>query len=106
MIKIISQKAPSITCRAAVTNPLLSGFTVIDSLVPVGRGQRELIIGDLGTGKSYLAKSFIMNQKRPNRYFTPDALGVDRVFCVYVAVGLRTAEVIRLDRFFKENGVK
>ena len=65
--RYIEQAAPSITCRANVQQPVLSGFASLDTLIPVGRGQRQLIIGDKGTGKETVAKGTIMSQKRNNR---------------------------------------
>jgi F-type H+-transporting ATPase subunit alpha len=79
--------------RGNVSQPLLTGFAIIDSLVPVGFGQRQLIIGNMGTGKTTLVLNIIKNQKRSNRYFSPESRGRDRIFCVYVAIGLRLQKV-------------
>jgi F-type H+-transporting ATPase subunit alpha len=79
--------------RSDVKQPLLTGFAVIDALVPVGLGQRQLIIGNKGTGKTTLVLNIIKNQKRANRYFSPESRGRDRIFCVYVAIGLRLQKV-------------
>ena len=103
--KLIEQAAPSIICRANVTQPVLTGFTVIDTIIPIGRGQRELIIGDRGTGKSFLARSICLNQKRVNRFCSVESLGRDRLFCIYVCIGLRLTEVRRLLYFIKQNGI-
>ena len=104
MSKMINQKAPSITCRAPIKHPLLTGFIVIDALTPIGRGQRQLILGDFNTGKTYLAKCIIMNQKRNNRIYSPEGLGADRLFCFYCAIGLRTGEVVRIRHFLRTKG--
>jgi F-type H+-transporting ATPase subunit alpha len=79
--------------RSDVKQPLLTGFAVIDALVPVGLGQRQLIIGNKGTGKTTLVLNIIKNQKRNNRFFSPEGRGRDRIFCVYVAIGLRLQKV-------------
>ena len=78
----IEQAAPSIICRANVQQPVLSGFASMDTLIPIGRGQRQLIIGDRGTGKSYLARSICANQKRSNRFLSNESVGRDRLFCI------------------------
>ena len=103
--RYIEQAAPSIICRANVQQPLLSGFASLDTLIPVGRGQRQLIIGDRGTGKSYLARAICANQKRTNRYLSPESLGRDRLFCIYVCIGLRSNEVRRLFYFVQQKGI-
>ena len=105
ILKFIEQTAPSITCRANVQQPLLTGFAVLDTIVPIGRGQRELIIGDRSTGKSYLARAICLNQKRNNRFLTPDSFGRDRIFCIYACIGLRSTEVRRLFYFIQKNGI-
>jgi len=85
--------APAIMSRSDVKQPLLTGYAVIDALVPVGLGQRQLIIGDKGVGKTTLVLDIIQNQKRANRYFSPEGRGRDRIFCIYVAIGLRLQKV-------------
>ena len=85
--------APSIMARAAVKQPLLTEYAVIDSLVPVSLRQRQLIIDDKGTGKTTLVLNVILNQKRANRYFSPEGRSRDKLFCVYVAIGLRLQKV-------------
>ncbi|MBM4319024.1 MAG: F0F1 ATP synthase subunit alpha [Deltaproteobacteria bacterium] len=77
-------KAPGIVKRRSVHQPLMTGLKVVDSLTPIGRGQRELIIGDRGTGKTAIALDAIINQK-----------GGD-VFCIYVAVGQKQSTVARV----------
>jgi F-type H+-transporting ATPase subunit alpha len=80
----IERDAPPIMDRAPVVAPLQTGITVVDALIPVGRGQRELILGDRQTGKSALALETILNQHDTG------------VLCVYCAIGQRTSEVARL----------
>ena len=101
----VNKHSPSILDRSFVQQPLLTGFTIIDCLTPIGCGQRQLLIGDRFTGKTYLAKSIIANQKRSNRYFTFDGFGRERIFCVYVCIGLRQTEIRKLYRFFQSKGV-
>jgi F-type H+/Na+-transporting ATPase subunit alpha len=80
----IEQPAPMIVERALVTRPLATGLMVIDAMIPLGRGQRELIIGDRGTGKTAIALDAIVNQR-----------GTD-VICVYAAVGQKATAVARV----------
>ena len=90
--------------RNDVSEPLLTGFAVLDALVPIGRGQRQLIIGNKGTGKTILGLNIILNQKRANRYFSPEGRGRDRLFCVYVAIGMRQQKIKQLHSEFIKNG--
>ena len=73
--------APGVTARQPVTTPLQTGIKAIDSMVPIGRGQRELIIGDRGTGKTAIVLDTIINQKKEN------------VICIYVAIGQKASRV-------------
>jgi F-type H+-transporting ATPase subunit alpha len=85
-------KAPGVVQRQPVTEPMLTGLKAIDSMIPIGRGQRELIIGDRQTGKSSIAIDTIINNK-------------DRdLFCVYVAIGQRKATVVQLAETLEEAG--
>ena len=77
---------PSIMNRAPVTEPLQTGLKAIDALIPIGRGQRELILGDRQTGKTTIAIDAILNQK-----------GQD-VVCVYCAIGQRASAIAKVDR--------
>jgi len=79
----IEQMAPGVVVRQPVKEPLQTGIKAIDSMIPIGRGQRELIIGDRGTGKTVIAIDTIINQK-----------GND-VFCIYVAIGQKRSSVAR-----------
>ncbi len=85
-------KAPGVVQRQPVTEPMLTGLKAIDSMIPIGRGQRELIIGDRQTGKSSIAIDAIINNK-------------DRdLICVYVAIGQRKATVVQLASVLEEAG--
>ena len=85
-------KAPGIIARQSVSEPMESGLKAVDSLVPVGRGQRELIIGDRQTGKTAVAIDTIINQKAINE--TGDKK--KSLFCIYVAVGQKRSTVAQL----------
>ncbi|HEX7693030.1 MAG TPA: F0F1 ATP synthase subunit alpha [Sphingomonas sp.] len=96
----VEVKAPGIIPRQSVSEPMQSGLKAIDALVPVGRGQRELIIGDRQTGKSAVAIDTFINQKTVNA-------GDDeskKLYCVYVAVGQKRSTVAQLVRTLEENG--
>lgn len=85
--------SPSIMSKSDVKQPLLTRFAVINALVPVRLGQHQLIIGNKGTEKTSSVLNVIKNQKKPNRYFSPKGRERDRIFCIYVAVGLRLQKV-------------
>ena len=85
-------KAPGIAARQPVDEPLQTGIKAIDSMIPIGRGQRELIIGDRKTGKTAIAIDTILNQKRGD------------VICVYVAVGLKESTVVGIVDKLREHG--
>ncbi len=96
----VEVKAPGIIPRTSVHEPMQSGLKAIDALVPVGRGQRELIIGDRQTGKSAVAIDAFINQRGVNA-------GDDeskKLYCVYVAVGQKRSTVAQLVRTLEENG--
>lgn len=80
----IEQIAPGVVVRQPVKEPLQTGIKAIDAMIPIGRGQRELIIGDRGTGKTAIALDTIINQKDSN------------VFCIYVAIGQKRSSVARI----------
>ena len=90
--RLIEELAPGIIKRRSVYEPMQTGITSIDAMIPVGRGQRELIIGDRQTGKTAIAIDTIINQK-----------GQD-VVCVYVAVGQKSASVANVVEVLKEKG--
>jgi F-type H+-transporting ATPase subunit alpha len=98
----LEQKAPGIMPRKSVHEPMSTGIKAIDSLVPIGRGQRELIIGDRQTGKSAVAMDTILNQKAVN-----EAAGDDeskKMYCIYVAVGQKRSTVAQFVRKLEEQG--
>ncbi|CAH7686929.1 ATP synthase subunit alpha, mitochondrial [Phakopsora pachyrhizi] len=94
-----SLKAPGVLPRRSVNQPMMTGIKSIDAMVPIGRGQRELIIGDRQTGKTAVALDTILNQKRWND-------GTDetqKLYCVYVAVGQKRSTVAQLVQTLEEN---
>jgi F-type H+-transporting ATPase subunit alpha len=96
----VEVKAPGIIPRKSVHEPMQTGLKAIDSLIPVGRGQRELIIGDRQTGKTAVILDTIINQKSINA-------GSDesrKLYCIYVAVGQKRSTVAQLVRTLEENG--
>ena len=93
----IESKAPGVVDRQPVKQPLQTGLKAIDSLVPIGRGQRELIIGDRGIGKTAIGLDTIINQK--SNWGTPDG-----VICIYVAVGQKASTVANVQRALEAAG--
>lgn len=94
----IEQKAPGVITRKKINQPLETGLKIVDSLVPIGRGQRELILGDRKTGKTTIAIDAILNQIETQKKFN------DTIACVYVAVGKRMAEIVRLSKTLEMRG--
>ncbi|KAB8219173.1 P-loop containing nucleoside triphosphate hydrolase protein [Aspergillus novoparasiticus] len=92
-------KAPGILPRRSVNQPVQTGLKCVDSMVPIGRGQRELIIGDRQTGKTAVALDAILNQKRWNN--TSDES--KKLYCIYVAVGQKRSTVAQLVKTLEEN---
>ena len=99
-IRRVDVKAPGIIPRKSVHEPMQTGLKAIDSLVPIGRGQRELIIGDRQTGKTAVAIDAILNQKNKNK----DAADKDKLFCIYVAIGQKRSTVAQIVKTLEENG--
>jgi F-type H+/Na+-transporting ATPase subunit alpha len=96
----VEVKAPGIIPRQSVSEPVQTGLKALDALVPVGRGQRELIIGDRQTGKTAVAIDTFINQKEANK-------GTDenkKLYCIYVAVGQKRSTVAQIVRALEENG--
>jgi F-type H+-transporting ATPase subunit alpha len=96
----VDVKAPGIIPRKSVHEPMATGLKSIDALIPVGRGQRELIIGDRQTGKTAIALDTILNQKPLNQ-------GTDesqKLYCVYVAIGQKRSTVAQFVKVLEENG--
>ncbi|MGY9049132.1 MAG: F0F1 ATP synthase subunit alpha, partial [Rhodobacterales bacterium] len=86
-------KAPGIIPRQSVHEPMATGLKSVDAMIPVGRGQRELIIGDRQTGKTAIALDTILNQKSYNDAATSEG---DKLYCVYVAIGQKRSTVAQL----------
>jgi len=93
----LERKAPGVLFREPVSEPLQTGIKAIDSMVPIGRGQRELIIGDRQTGKTTVAIDTIINQKKFYEEGNP-------VYCIYVAVGQKGSTVANIQKTLEENG--
>jgi F-type H+/Na+-transporting ATPase subunit alpha len=96
----VDVKAPGIIPRRSVHEPMATGLKAIDALIPIGRGQRELIIGDRQTGKTAIALDTILNQK-PLNASTDEAV---KLYCVYVAVGQKRSTVAQFVKILEENG--
>lgn len=92
-------KAPGVLPRQSVSEPMLTGLKAVDAMVPIGRGQRELIIGDRQTGKTAVAIDTILNQKRWNDGQVESA----KLYCVYVAIGQKRSTVAQLVQTLEEN---
>jgi F-type H+-transporting ATPase subunit alpha len=90
----IERKAPGIIARQSVCEPLMTGITAIDGMIPIGRGQRELIIGDRQTGKTAVALDTFINQKTQP----------DKPICIYVAIGQKESNVAAIQRMLEEHG--
>jgi F-type H+-transporting ATPase subunit alpha len=93
----LERKAPGVIYREPVTEPLQTGIKAIDSMIPIGRGQRELVIGDRQTGKTAVLIDTIINQKDTHKTDKP-------VFCVYVAVGQKNSTVAQVMRSLEQHG--
>ncbi|SBW05221.1 F1 sector of membrane-bound ATP synthase, alpha subunit [uncultured Alphaproteobacteria bacterium] len=94
-------KAPGIIPRKSVHEPMQTGIKAIDSLIPVGRGQRELIIGDRQTGKTAIILDTIINQKRINDKAKDES---EKLYCIYVAVGQKRSTVAQVTKILADNG--
>ena len=100
--RVADVKAPGIIPRKSVHEPMATGLKSVDAMIPVGRGQRELIIGDRQTGKTAIALDTILNQKSYN-----EAAGDDeskKLYCVYVAIGQKRSTVAQLVKKLEESG--
>lgn len=91
-VQLIEQKATGVVQRQPVVEPLQTGIKAIDSMIPIGRGQRELIIGDRQTGKTALVIDTIINQKNTD------------VFCIYVAIGQKASSVAKVVKILEDKG--
>jgi F-type H+/Na+-transporting ATPase subunit alpha len=100
--RVADVKAPGIIPRKSVHEPMATGLKAIDAMIPIGRGQRELIIGDRQTGKTAVALDTILNQKAYN-----EAAGKDeskKLYCIYVAIGQKRSTVAQLVKKLQETG--
>ncbi|PPR45219.1 MAG: ATP synthase subunit alpha [Alphaproteobacteria bacterium MarineAlpha5_Bin6] len=96
----IELKAPGIIPRQSVSEPMQTGIKALDALVPVGRGQRELIIGDRQTGKTAVAIDTILNQKNVNQSDNEK----EKLYCIYVAIGQKRSTVAQIVKTLEDNG--
>jgi len=96
----IELKAPGIIPRQSVSDPMQTGIKALDALVPVGRGQRELIIGDRQTGKTAVAIDAILNQKSVNQSDNEK----EKLYCIYVAIGQKRSTVAQIVKTLEDNG--
>jgi F-type H+/Na+-transporting ATPase subunit alpha len=90
--RVVERIAPNVVTRQAVNQPVQTGIKTLDSMIPIGRGQRELIIGDRGTGKTAIALDTIINQKKGD------------VVCIYVAIGQKAAKVAQVVATLEKHG--
>ena len=93
----VERKAPGVIYRKSVHEPIQTGLKAIDSMIPIGRGQRELIIGDRQTGKTAIAVDTIINQKSTHQTDKP-------VYCIYVAIGQKASTVAKVVKTLEEHG--
>ena len=93
----LERKAPGVIYREPVTEPLQTGIKAIDAMIPIGRGQRELVIGDRQTGKTTVLIDTIINQKGTHETDAP-------VYCIYVAIGQKASTVAQVQRALEDNG--
>ena len=96
----VDVKAPGIIARKSVHEPMQTGLKAIDSLIPIGRGQRELIIGDRQTGKTAIAIDTIINQKEINKSDDESK----KLYCIYVAIGQKRSTVAQIVKTLEESG--
>lgn len=94
-------KAPGIIPRQSVNEPMATGLKIIDSLIPIGRGQRELIIGDRQTGKTSIIIDTILNQKKINDAAKSEK---EKLYCIYVAIGQKRSTVAQVVKTLKDYG--
>lgn len=94
-------KAPGIIARKSVHEPVQTGLKIVDSLIPIGRGQRELIIGDRQTGKTAIILDTIINQKFVNDHAKSEK---DKMYCIYVAIGQKRSTVAQVVKTLKDFG--
>jgi F-type H+-transporting ATPase subunit alpha len=98
--RVADVKAPGIIPRRSVHEPMQTGVKAVDSLIPIGRGQRELVIGDRQTGKTAIIIDTILNQKRINEKAKDES---EKLYCIYVAVGQKRSSVAQLVKILQDN---
>jgi ATP synthase F1 subcomplex alpha subunit len=98
---LVEVKAPGIIARQSVCEPMSTGIKAIDALVPIGRGQRELIIGDRQTGKTSIAIDTILNQKQINDKAKHES---EKLYCIYVAIGQKRSTVAQIVKTLRDHG--
>ena len=96
----VERKAPGVVQRKSVHEPMSTGYKVIDSLIPIGRGQRQLIIGDRSTGKTALCIDTILNQKESHKSENEH----DKLYCIYVVIGQKRSSVAKIIQKLTETG--
>ncbi len=99
----IERKALGVIARQSVKEPLQTGITAVDAMIPIGRGQRELIIGDRQTGKTAVALDAVVNQKYTHSEEAKQ-LGIQPVYCIYVAVGQKNSTIAQVVAKLEQNG--
>jgi len=98
--RLVDVKAPGIIPRKSVHEPMQTGIKAIDSLIPIGRGQRELVIGDRQTGKTAIILDTIINQKRINDQAKDES---EKLYCIYVAVGQKRSSVAQFVKVLEDH---
>jgi len=98
----VEKKAPGVIYRKSVTRPLQTGIKMIDAIVPVGRGQRELIIGDRQTGKTAVGIDIIISQANQNNRISNNEIEGKVVYCIYVAIGQKASKVALIKEKLKQ----
>ena len=99
----LERSAPSVVARESVNTPLHTGIKAVDAMIPIGRGQRELIIGDRQTGKTAIALDTIINQKQDTTSEVgPHYIGRKQVVCIYVAVGQKNSKIAKIVKTLEE----
>src|SRR5579872_2014445 len=102
MYRAVELKAPGIVERTSVKEPVITGVLAVDSMIPIGRGQRELIIGDRGIGKTAIALDAIVSQASQNKVDE-----VNKLYCVYVAIGQKRSSIIQIvNKLTNENALQ
>src|SRR5690606_21600177 len=99
--RTVDVKAPGIIPRKSVHEPMQTGIKAIDALIPIGRGQRELIIGDRQTGKTAVALDTILYQREAHEKNAPES---EKLYCIYVVVGQKRSTVAQLVQTLEDQG--